>query len=172
MGERWLVGEKVVSLAEVSGDGGDNKPVYSLWVATTTGLSLIDAVSMNLSTKAAHYQTRVTPMHDRYGFVAAVPLAEHGNLNSFVPTDGDNDGSATAYYKASKIFRYKVTRDKTTKQAAWRHFAALEFLHNVTRLFANRSGYIARTVVKCGEPHQGPSGGTCHVGGAGKCLTG
>eukprot|EP01049_Picozoa_sp_SAG25_P008797 SAG25_NODE_821_length_5214_cov_2.405670_3_plen_480_part_00 len=95
-----------------------------------------------------------------------------GNLSSAVPTDGDNDGSSTAYYMASQIFRYRVTGAPSAKQAAWRHFRSIEFLHNVTRTSANRSGYIARTVVRCGEPHQGPSGGTCRVGGTCHCPPG
>ena len=37
--------------------------------------------------------------------------------------------------------------------------------HNVTRPFAKggQPGFIARSAVRCGEPHQGPSGGVCHV---------
>jgi hypothetical protein len=66
--------------------------MFGVWVATTEGLSLIEAVTMTLAEKAVHYTSLTSPRHDRYGFVAAVPLAEYGNVSSAVPTDGDNDG--------------------------------------------------------------------------------
>lgn len=74
-------------------------------------------------------------------------------------TDGDNDGSNTAYYMASQIFRYRVTNSSEAHANSWRAFSALEFLHNVTRPFSKQPGFIARTAVRCGEAHQGPSGG-------------
>ena len=47
---------------------------------------------------------------------------------------------------------------------SWRALSAMEFLHNVTRPFSTRPGFVARTAVRCGEPHQGPSGGVCSKG--------
>ena len=52
-------------------------------------------------------------------------------------------GSSTAYYMASQIFRFAVTRDNTVRQQSWRHFSALEFLQNVTRPFAKQTGESA-----------------------------
>jgi hypothetical protein len=70
---------------------------------------------------------------------------------------------------ASQIFRYSVTGDKSAHSNSWRALTAMEFLHNVTRPFTKgQPGFIARTAVRCGEPHQGPSGGVCS-GHGGTC---
>jgi hypothetical protein len=47
----------------------------------------------------------------------------------------------------------------TARALAWKHFAALEFLHNVT---GSSNGFIARTAVKCSEPHQHGDGTICN----------
>jgi hypothetical protein len=108
LGERWLAGQegRVVSLVEVSHSGRRplgaatgrlagaalGEPLYSLWVATAAGqLSRVEAVTMTLSDKAAHYQSLVTPRHDRHGFVAAVPLAERGDGNGARLTINDKN---------------------------------------------------------------------------------
>lgn len=55
---------------------------------------------------------------------------------------------------ASQIFRYRVTGNVDAQALSWKSFRAVEFLHNVTRPFSGKPGYIARTAVKCGEAHQ------------------
>jgi hypothetical protein len=55
---------------------------------------------------------------------------------------------------ASQIFRYQVTKEPEALALSWKAFRALEFLHNVTHPFSKTPGYIARTAVRCGEPHQ------------------
>lgn len=134
-----------------------------LLVATATGVATIEARVISLEQKVAHFQSMISPQHDRYGWTAQVPLVKHGDRASYALTDGDNDGSNTAYYMASQIFRFKVTNSSEARANSWRAFAAMEFLHNVTRPFAKQPGFVARTAVRCGEAHQGPSGGVCHL---------
>eukprot|EP00040_Diaphanoeca_grandis_P025094 m.138576 g.138576 ORF g.138576 m.138576 type:complete len:931 (+) comp30003_c0_seq3:3-2795(+) len=173
-GDRWLVQNPlttfssvtalVTALAVGSRVGGDGNDDIVVWVATDTGVATIRLASTTLEDKVAHYQSMVSPRHDRYGWVAQVPLAAYGNTDSFVPTDGDNDGSNTGFYLASQVFKYSVTHDADSLRESWKSLAALEFLHNVTRPFSQKPGFIARTAVRCGEPHQGPSGGVCSSG--------
>lgn len=164
-GDRWLVGSGVaatsvvVAVAELRASEG--KAIVA--VATPGGLAEISLKPISYEDKAAHYESMVSPQHDRYGWTAQVPLARKGDRDSYVLTDGDNDGSNTGYYMASLIFHYQVTKSADALAKSWRAFAAMEFLHNVTRPFSKQPGFIARTAVRCGEPHQGPSGGVCGV---------
>jgi hypothetical protein len=123
-GPRWLLGDTVAAVAAPGAGGG-------VWAVTEVGVALIKPTPMTLLRKAAHYQELMdsSSRHDRYGLVATVPLAKYGAPDSAVPTDGDNDGSSTAYYMASQIFRWRVTQDPAAKRNAWHHFGALEFLH-------------------------------------------
>lgn len=184
-GDRWLPTDgmfsAVVAVAATAFPAGSSSNMQGdphkggrvVHVATAVGLAAIRVEATTLEKKMEHYETTISPRHDRYGWVASVPLGRPGDLASFVPTDGDNDGSSTGYYLAAQIYRHNITQDAAVKAGAWRHVAALEFLFNVTRpLNSGRRGFIARTAVKCGEPHQGPSGGICHVGGHGHCSKG
>jgi hypothetical protein len=167
-GDRWLVSSgsgasmssAVTAMAELRTDASS----ATIVVATSGGLAEIRVREISLEDKIAHYERMVVPQHDRYGWTAQVPLAKHGDRGSYVLTDGDNDGSNTAYYMASQIFRYKVTNSSEAQAKSWRAFTAMEFLHNVTRPFSKQPGFVARSAVRCGEAHQGPSGGVCHRG--------
>ena len=57
-----------------------------------------------LSKKAALFQA-ITKRHNRYGFAAATTLPGPLNFSSFELVASDNDGSITAYYLASQIYR-------------------------------------------------------------------
>ena len=63
--------------------------------------------------------------------------------------DGDNDGLWTGMLVSGLIYQYALTTSEEARTLAWRHYAALEFLHNVTET----KGFIARSAVKCNEPH-------------------
>jgi hypothetical protein len=66
---------------------------------------------------------------------------------------------------AALSFQYALTRDEGVRAAAWRHFRAVEFLHNVT----GGAGFVARTAVRCGEPHGGGDGTICPAGSPDTC---
>lgn len=123
----------VTAVTELRPKNGSSSTVM---VATEGGLAAISLDLITLEEKVAHYEAMVSPQHNRYGWTAQVPLARHGDRDSYVPTDGDNDGSNTAYYMASQIFRYRVTESAEALKRSWRAFDAMEFLHNVTRPFA------------------------------------
>eukprot|EP01052_Picozoa_sp_SAG31_P004972 SAG31_NODE_212_length_20157_cov_9.648868_17_plen_572_part_00 len=97
-GPRWLVGDTVTALSRHG---------RASWAVTEAGTTYFNATPMTLLKKAEHYQQLMDSSlrHNRYGLVASVPLAKYGTAGSAVPTDGDNDGSSTAYYMASQIFR-------------------------------------------------------------------
>ena len=161
-GDRWLVSSpEMVSVVTALAEVRTNLSSATVAVATPQGLAQIHLQETTLEAKAAHYQALISPQHDRYGWVAQVPLARHGDRESYVLTDGDNDGSSTGYYMASQVFRWLVTKSPEALANSWRAFRAVEFLHNVTRPLSKEPGFVARTAVRCGEPHQGPSGGVC-----------
>ena len=79
-----------------------------------------------LSSPGRALRALVSPQHDRYGWVAQVPLAPLGTA-SYVLTDGDNDGSSTSYYMASQIFRWLVTKSPEALANAGVHSARWSF---------------------------------------------
>ena len=76
-----------------------------------------------------------------------------------------SDGLWTAMLVASQAFRFKATSSIEARNLAWHHFAAVEFLHNVTAT----PGFFARTAVRCDEPHQNGDGGICPPGSPHSC---
>lgn len=158
-GDRWVVGlgTAVTSLI-VDGAGA--------WVATgAAGIAHITSWQTTLEAKAAAYLHNDVPRLDRYGWVAAAGLQAYGDVNKTHPQDGDNDGLWTGMLVAALSFQYALTRDESVHVAAWRHFSALEFLHNVTL----SDGFVARTAVRCDEPHQGGDGTICPSGSPDTC---
>lgn len=151
-GPRWLPDDQVVSVVGDTRSLSTESLAPQLLVVTSSGIALLSTTTLTLADKAVHYQAMTAPRHDRYGYVARVALTNFGDLESFDRVDGDNDGSWTSYYMSSQIYRYMATKDPAAKESAWHAFRAVEFLHNVT----GQAGFIARTLVKCGEPHQGP----------------
>ena len=124
-GDRWLVSgggadvaSAVTAMAELRNASGT-----TLLVATATGLAEISVRLITLEEKVANFESLISPQHDRYGWTAQVPLAKHGDRETYALTDGDNDGSNTAYYMASQIFRYKVTHSLEARAKSWRAFA-------------------------------------------------
>ena len=59
--------------------------------------------------------------------------------------------SRTGIYLASQCYRYAVTKDESVRKAAWTHFEAMEFLHNVTGI----PGYVARSFARSTDPYGG-----------------
>ena len=153
-GDRWVPGLGTPVASIVLGDRG-------VWVATEgAGIAYIAATRTAFAAKAAAYLRDDVPRLDRYGWVAAAGLARYGDAASAQPRDGDNDGLWTGMLVAALSFEYAVARDEGVRAAAWRHFRAVEFLHNVT----GGEGFIARTAVRCGEPHQHGDGTICPAG--------
>ena len=63
------------------------------------------------------------------------------------------------------IYEYALTKSVQAKALAWKHYAAVEFLHNVT----NTHGFIARSALKCNETHGGGDSGICPAGSPNSC---
>ena len=176
-GDRWLAGDDAVgALAAASTAGpGSTLPTPAAWAATQGGLALLRSRSVLLSDAAAAYTDRATGALSRHGWIAAGRLARYGDTTdnrtalpdggSLALHDGDNDGLWTAMFVAAQIFRFGATGAAQARALAWKHLGAVEFLHNVT----NTTGFIARTAVRCGEPHQGGDGGICPGGAPNTC---
>ena len=95
------------------------------------------------------------PRHDRFHVVTPVALGAYGNLSTWSGVDNDNDGLWTGMYLAAQAWRRTVNMNVSSDEVAaatgeaWRAFAGLEFLHNVTGV----PGLMARSVVRCGAKH-------------------
>eukprot|EP00936_MAST-01D_sp_MAST-1D-sp1_P001367 g1367.t1 len=175
-GDRWFPsndtsGFEVMSVAAVAAPLAPASPsaplaLPAVWVATPRGVALVYSRAQTLEQKAAEFTARV-PLHSRHGWVAAVSLRNYGDQSagSVLKHDGDNDGLWTGMFIASQIFRYAVTGEQEARSLAWKHFSALEFLHNVTETH----GFIARSAVRCGEPHQSGDSGICPQGSPNSC---
>ncbi len=152
-GDRWIPGDnEVVALS-------------APWVATAYGLARIRTAPMQLAAKAAFYTNLTSTVLSRHGWVAAVALGAYGDPATVVQHAGDNDGLWTGMLVSGLIYQYALTGSAEARDLAWRHYAAVEFLHNVT----GTRGFIARTAVKCGEAHGGGDSGICPTGSPNTC---
>ncbi len=147
-GRRYLPDDEVVNLAPDTAGG--------MWVRTRTGVSHIEFQAMTLAAKAALFERRIEPRHNRYGTVASSRLARPGDLASNELASSDNDGLWTAIYGAAECFRYAVTGSPEALAKATRSVEALLFLEQVT----GRPGFPARSYVKKGERR--PADGEWH----------
>ena len=162
-GDRWLPGNNNVTSLSVSSTA--NGSVGSVvWVATDYGLASISIQQNKLSNKAEMY-TKNIPIVSRHGWVAAGDLAKYGDVSSIYLHAGDNDGLWTGMLVSGLIYQYALTKSKVAKDLAWKHYAAVEFLHNVT----NTHGFIARTALMCNESHGGGDSGVCPKGSPNNC---
>ena len=154
-GDAWLPGDDSVTDIVVSAGATGEK--NGVWVATQSGLARILVLrDQSLEDKAATLLRRV-PAHDRHLLVAGMHLQSYGDPSSHLASDGDNDGLWTAMLVSSQAFRFATTHDEEARTIAWKHYQAIEFLHNVT----GTRGFIARSFVKCGEVHGSGDGGIC-----------
>ena len=116
----------------------------------------------NATTSAPSRSSEVEAEHD---LVIEAP-------DNIVKKDGDNDGLWTAMFvvamaaKAQAVESTNATAAAEARALAWDHFAALEFLHNVT---GEGNGFIARTAVRCGEPHGNGDGTICNATAPNSC---
>lgn len=182
-GDRWLsAGPRILSIAAAPDQSPGPSHVHSAgstaaatavptpaaWVLTgpSGGLARLWSRRAVLADKAAVYTARTAAL-SRYRWVAAVGLREYGNQSdgAILRRDGDNDGLWTGMLVASQIFRFAATKSEEARTLAWHHFAAMEFLHNVT----GTAGFIARTAVRCGDSHQGGDGTICPAGSPNSC---
>ena len=162
-GDRYTVSNFTVeTIGSLILDGGN----ISVWAGTNNGVSFIYPKYILLQEKASQYMTRI-PYVTRYRWVAKVGLKEYGNNSpsSIMLHDGDNDGLWTGMYVSSQIFRYATTKEPEAKEEAWKYFAGVEFLHNVT----GTKGFIARSAVRCGDTHGGGDSGICPHGSPNSC---
>ena len=145
VGDAWLPGDDNVSVIGSLPNLRADSPSLVM-IATQSGLAFLSINRLQtLEDKAATLLKRV-PAHDRHLLVAAMNLEKYGDATSHLAHDGDNDGLWTSMLVASQIFRWQATGDEEARAIAWKHFDAIEFLHNIT----DTRGFIARTFVKCG----------------------
>lgn len=147
-GKRWLPGEKVNDILEISPG--------VVWVATDGGISELKKVEMTLAQKAGIFEDIVEKRHNRRGLINLSKLKIPGDLSTSYTENEDNDGLWTSCYLAAECFRYAATQDPDAREKAVRTFEALERLETVTGI----SGYPARSyaaasdsIVQSKSPH-------------------
>ena len=151
-GERWIPGSsKVIAMSTSSSTNS------SIWIATELGLGRIFSHSMSMASKSAAYTKTATTTLSRHGWVAGATLSKYGDPSSLLLHDGDNDGLWTGMLVSGLIYEYATTKSEAARDLAWKHYAAVEFLHNVTET----KGFIARSAVKCDESHGAGDSGVC-----------
>ncbi|MBD1261022.1 hypothetical protein HZY62_10520 [Maribacter polysiphoniae] len=136
--KRWLVDDVVIDIAK--------GPENSVLIATKTGLSQINFVSMTLAEKADYFQKIQRLRHIRYGLTVNLELKTPGDLTSGYYHDTDNDGLWTSMYLAGELYRYAVTKDEDAKQNAYEAFEAMERLTAITPMH----GFPARSFERDG----------------------
>ena len=142
---RWLPDEKVNDIA-VTADG------KTIWAATDAGLSEIVANEMTLEEKAEYYQNVIEKYHVRKdGFVTVRNLYDYENIENGDVEITDNDGLWTQNYVAALSFKYAVTKDEKTLEAARRSMKAMLKLMYITGI----PGFTARAIRYKGEPGYG-----------------
>ena len=126
------------------------------WIATDTGIALIERHPMTLAEKAEFYEDEMQRYIKRteYGYVSEVNLEKPGDKSKIIYSDSDNDGLWTAMYGAGECFGYAATKDPEIKKRAKQAFEALRFLSVVAigSDVNHQSGFVARTVLPTTEP--------------------
>jgi hypothetical protein len=131
-GERWLPGNRVVSV--VKGEGSN------VLILTNRGVGEIHFDPMTLEQKALMYEKQVRLRHIRYGFNCDLSALQNGDLSTFQMERHESDNLWTSMYLASQLFRYKVTGSKEALANCLESFEAMERLFDITGM----SGYFAR----------------------------
>jgi hypothetical protein len=131
-GERWLPGNRVVS---ISAGVGNN-----VLILTNKGVGEIHFDPMTLEQKALVYEKQVRMRHIRYGFNCDVSTLKHGDLSTYEMGQRDSDNLWTSMYLVSQLFRYKVTGSKEALENCLESFDAMERLFEITGM----KGYFAR----------------------------
>ncbi len=156
--KRWVPSPKVHAVAV--------SPKGAVCAATAQGLSLIETRRMTLEDKARHYQETVEKHHVRKdGFVTVRFLDKPGDIESGDVEISDNDGTWTAMYMASQVYRYGATGEKDALENARRTLKALLKLTTVTGI----EGFTARAVRYPGEIGFGDGDEEWHLDAAGEC---
>jgi len=115
-----------------------------IFVATSTGLSIITATNITLEEKAEVLDLGQYERHNRFGMFSKCFLSVPGDLSSSYLVDDDNDGQWTNQYLASQSFRYAVTGSETAKQYADEAANAMVKLLTIT----GKKGFFARSIVE------------------------
>jgi hypothetical protein len=149
---RWLPEDEVLDIS-VDGHG-------EAWVATSGGVAVLGYKEMTLEEKADLIEENIAKRHYRNGWVANCIFQDPGDPSSFVHEASDNDGTWTALYIASEVFRYRVMGDPAALERARNSLKALMFLEEVTPI----DGFPARAAVRAGEERVLKSGGEWHKG--------
>ncbi len=131
-GERWLPGNKVISI-----EAGPDKSVLIL---TYKGLGQINFQEMTLEDKALFYEKQVREKNIRYGLNCSSVRFSEG-YSSAQLANQPSDNLWTGMYLAGQLFRYKVTGSEEAKENAFEAFEAMERLFTVT----NIPGLFARS---------------------------
>ena len=146
-GRRWLPHDGVTAVATDT-DG--------IWVATENGASFLEARSLTLAAKAAHYLDITVRRHNRLGLVAACDLDVPGDLSTFRRLQTPTDAFSTGLHLAALSFQYAVTGDPKIRTQANEHFAALSFLETVTPVPGLPARSIDRLYTRSANPNCTP----------------
>lgn len=130
-----------------------------VFAACGEGLTVFSWRRWTLRDKAAFYEAQMRPKHEKYGLTRGCDYKVFGDPRGCVQGPGDNgmahevavrlsaaphsltvvsspmraaDGLWSSMYLGSQLFRFAATGSAEAKENAWRTFAALELLHNVT----------------------------------------
>ncbi|MBN1351739.1 transcriptional regulator [candidate division KSB1 bacterium] len=147
--KRWLPHDQVNDMA-ISADG-------TIWIATSQGISKIEARNMTLFEKTRIYEDIIEKRHNRHGLVSGSRLLSPGDLSTNMLVDNDNDGLWTSIYLAAECFRYAVTRSDEAKQKAIRSYEAMERLERIN----GRSGFVSRSFIEVEKFRE--TGGEWHL---------
>ncbi len=156
--KRWVPSINVTAVA-VSPDG-------TVAGGTDAGLSIIFQETMTLEDKAAHYQKTLEKYHVRKdGFVTVRFLDRPGDMDSGYVEVSDNDGTWTAMYLVSQVYRYATTGEKAALANARKSYKALKKLAYITGI----PGFTARAIRYPGEVGFGNGDPEWHLDAKGEC---
>jgi hypothetical protein len=151
-GHKFIVDNAVLSvvsssLHSSSVPGGDLG--FVVLVATSTGISTLQADSLTLAVKASALSA-AQYRHDRHGLTAEATLSRYGDVSSYSNGLGANDGLWTAMHAIGEAFAFAITKDENIRQTALRALEGIEMLFNCTDAYPY---YPARSFCFLGEPN-------------------
>jgi hypothetical protein len=131
-GQRWLPGDRVLDLTTSPN---------SVYIATESGLGIIEYQPYTLLKKAAYYERWLAEWgHHRLGFTHK--LWWDDARGEWIREITDNDGGYSAHHLVARCFQYAVTGAEPARNAALDGFTALAWLEQITPM----NGFPARSI--------------------------
>jgi hypothetical protein len=116
---------------------------WTIFLATSGGISKIYPRYATLADKAAHYDQINRARHGRMGYYTRCVLKTPGDVSEYYNVDDDNDGQWTGMYLGALSLQYAVTRDSAVRGWAQESMRAMLKLESVTEV----PGFFARSIV-------------------------